>query len=378
MNKKFRIDGSLIIALIVLIAFGLLMTYSTTSYSSGMDGMIDQAKKIGIGLFLCVITAVVGYNFWLKLAPVAYFLSIVCMFLVDFTSFGKEVNGVKRWFGIGNRTIFQPTELVKVSLILFATFLLIRLKNRIDDWKILFIYALALAIPIGLVVKNNLSSGIIIFLIVFSLTFLNAKKKKWYILSGVIALGLIVLAYFFGDKLVDIGILEQYQWRRIYVWKDPEAYSELGGYQVLQGLYAIGSGGFFGKGIGNSVQKLGKVPEAQNDMIFSIICEELGVFGAICVLALYGFIIYRIYVIAKNSLTKQGTLIAIGVMVHLALQVILNVAVVTNMIPNTGVTLPFISSGGSSAFFTLIEIGLVFSINIEKPKEEKAKEIEEA
>ncbi|MFQ7585294.1 MAG: FtsW/RodA/SpoVE family cell cycle protein, partial [[Clostridium] symbiosum] len=158
-------------------------------------------------------------------------------------------------------------------------------------------------------------------------------------------------------------ILKDYQLGRINVWKNPIMYSRSGGYQVLQGLYAIGSGGLFGKGLGESLQKLGFVPEAQKDMIFSIICEELGLFGAISLILIFMFMIYRFMVIAGNAPDLLGAMIVTGVMAHIAIQVILNIAVVTNSIPNTGVTLPFISYGGTSVLFLMLEMGLVLSVS---------------
>ena len=149
---------------------------------------------------------------------------------------------------------------------------------------------------------------------------------------------------------------------RILAWLNPEAYSDNTGFQTLQALYAIGSGGLWGKGLGQSMQKLGFLPEAQNDMVFSIICEELGLFGAIAVLMMFILLIWRCMIIANNAPDLFGALLVVGVMGHIAIQVILNVAVVTNTIPNTGISLPFISYGGSSVMFLLAEIGIVFSV----------------
>lgn len=145
-------------------------------------------------------------------------------------------------------------------------------------------------------------------------------------------------------------------------WLDPEAYASGKGFQTLQALYAIGSGGIFGKGLGKSMQKLGFIPEAQNDMIFSIICEELGLLGAIAVILLFVILIWRMMIIANNARDLFGALLVVGVMGHISVQVILNIAVVTNTIPNTGVSLPFISYGGSSVMFLLVEIGIVMSV----------------
>ncbi|MBQ1493082.1 MAG: FtsW/RodA/SpoVE family cell cycle protein, partial [Blautia sp.] len=146
------------------------------------------------------------------------------------------------------------------------------------------------------------------------------------------------------------------------VWLEPERYANGYGYQTLQALYAIGSGGFSGRGLGNSIQKLGSIPEAQNDMIFSIICEELGVCGAILVLALFGYLLYRLFFIAQNAPDLFGSMLVSGVFIHIALQVILNVAVVLNVIPNTGVTLPFISYGGTSILFLMVEMSICLAV----------------
>ena len=176
-------------------------------------------------------------------------------------------------------------------------------------------------------------------------------------------MGLLALAPYIGEALVKMHILKDYQLGRINVWKSPIDYARSGGFQVLQGLYAIGSGGLFGKGLGQSLQKMGFVPEAQNDMIFTIICEELGLFGAVGVIVIFMFMIYRFMVIAGNAPDLLGAMLVVGVMAHIAIQVILNIAVVTNSIPNTGVTLPFISYGGTSVLFLMLEQGLVLSVS---------------
>ena len=155
--------------------------------------------------------------------------------------------------------------------------------------------------------------------------------------------------------------LESYRLERIAIWRDPERYEK--GFQTIQGLYAIGSGGLFGTGLGGSIQKLGFVPEAQNDMIFSIICEELGLVGAGILLLLFLVLIWRFFLVSVHAPDLLGSLIAAGVMGHISIQVILNVAVVTNTIPNTGITLPFVSYGGTSILFLLAEMGLVLGIS---------------
>ena len=163
--------------------------------------------------------------------------------------------------------------------------------------------------------------------------------------------------------VANIGTSDSFRLNRILVWLDPEKYSDNGGYQVLQGLYAIGSGGLFGKGLGNSTQKIQSIPEAQNDMIFSIICEELGLFGAVLLTILFVFLLYRLMFIAQNAPDLLGSLIVTGIFAHIALQVVLNIAVVLNFIPTTGVTLPFISYGGTSILFLMAEMGIALNVS---------------
>ena len=196
-----------------------------------------------------------------------------------------------------------------------------------------------------------MSTAIIILSIAVVLIFVASPKYGQFVFLGAAGAG------FMGIFLA----LESYRLERLAVWKNPEAYEK--GYQTLQGLYAIGSGGLFGRGLGQSIQKLGFVPEAQNDMIFSIICEELGLFGACFILMLFLLLIWRFFVIATQAKDLFGALIASGAMAHMMIQVILNIAVVTNTIPNTGITLPFISYGGTSVVFLLVEMGLVLSVS---------------
>ena len=203
----------------------------------------------------------------------------------------------------------------------------------------------------GLVGSNNLSTAVIILGIGVLLIFVANPRYLQFLALGGAGIGFI--AVFLAA--------ESYRLERLAIWRDPEKYEK--GFQTIQGLYAIGSGGIFGKGFGNSLQKLGFVPEAQNDMIFSIICEELGLVGASFVLLLFLILIWRFFVIASHAPDLEGALIASGAMAHMMIQVILNIAVVTNTIPNTGITLPFISYGGTSVMFLLFEMGLVLNVS---------------
>ena len=217
------------------------------------------------------------------------------------------------------------------------------------SWELTIFSAIYLPI-VALVGSNNLSTAVIILGIAVILIFVTNPRYLPFV--GVAGAGTVLVAVFLS--------LESYRLERLAIWRNPEAYEK--GFQTIQGLYAIGSGGIFGKGIGSSLQKLGFVPEAQNDMIFSIICEETGLVGACLVILAFGLLIWRLMVTAVHAPDLAGTLIASGIMGHIAIQVILNIAVVTNTIPNTGITLPFISYGGTSVAFLLAEMGLALSV----------------
>ena len=278
----------------------------------------------------------------------AYLAAIVLCTAVIFI--GTDANGQARWLKIGPLS-FQPSEFAKFAVIIFLATVIYKTPQKMGEFMSL-VKIMAIVLPIVAVVAyNNLSTAIIILGIAVCMLFVASPKYSHFVLmaAAVGVVGVVFISF------------EAYRMDRIKIWLNPEAYEK--GYQTLQGLYAIGSGGLFGKGLGESMQKLGFIPEAQNDMIFSIICEELGLFGAISVILIFMFMIYRFMVIAGNAPDLMGAMIVIGVMAHIAIQVILNIAVVTNTIPNTGVTLPFISYGGTSVMFLMLEMGMVLSVS---------------
>ena len=370
--KRFY-DYNLLAVIVFLCCFGLVMVYSSSSYMAALDYRGDsfyftkrQAVFMAAGFAIMLVISKMNYHWFDKFAIPAYLVSFVLMVLVNYVpGFGREVNGKKRWLKIGSTNLFQPSEMVKVTVILCLACFLVMVGKNLDKKPLKsFGLAGAMVLPLALLVlDNNLSTGLIILGIAFIMVFVASRKKALF----AIAVGGIAAAAGIGinmlDRLMEMGILEYYQVKRIVVWQNPEAHPLDGGYQVLQGLYAIGSGGLFGKGLGNSIQKLGFIPESQNDMIFSIICEELGLFGAFSLILLFLFMIWRFVVIANNAPDLFGSLLVIGVMAHISLQVILNIAVVTNVIPNTGVILPFISYGGSSIVFLMVEMGMVLSVS---------------
>lgn len=353
-GKKGRMDYTLLLIVVLLVVIGLVILYSTSAYNGRVKFndsfyyLKKQAFATVLGIVLMLFVAGMDYHIWQRLAVFGYLAAVALSVAVML--FGREINGSKRWLALGPFS-FQPSEFAKVALILFLADLVTKNVKKIGKmWTLCRIMFWILPI-VGLVGASNLSTAIIILGIGVILIFVASPKYAQFALMGIAG------ACFMGIFLA----LESYRLERLAIWRNPEKYEK--GYQTLQGLYAIGSGGVFGVGIGNSVQKLGFVPEAQNDMIFSIICEELGLAGAGIIVFLFLLLIWRFFLIASGSRDLFGALIATGAMAHMMIQVILNIAVVTNTIPNTGITLPFISYGGTSVMFLLIEMGLVLSVS---------------
>jgi len=353
-KSKKKYDGVLFITLFLLIVTGLVLLYSTSSYngevkfSDSFYYLKKQTFAVLLGIAGMLAAAQMDYHLWEKLAVPAYLLAIGLSIAVLFI--GDEYNGSKRWLSFGPFS-FQPSEYAKVAVILFLTYVVTKNIKNIGKLKTIFKVILLILPIVALVGASNLSTAIIILGISVVLVFVASPKYVQFFLMGIMGIGFMTIFL----------ALESYRLERLAIWRNPENYEK--GYQTLQGLYAIGSGGLFGRGIGNSVQKLGFVPEAQNDMIFSIVCEELGLFGAGFILLLFIILIWRFFVIATRAKDLEGALIASGAMAHMMIQVILNIAVVTNTIPNTGITLPFISYGGTSVVFLLVEMGLVLSVS---------------
>ena len=353
-RKKGTVDHTLLILVVILLLFGLTVLLSTSAYN-GQVKFSDPASYFKKQLFATVLgiavlylAAGLDYHRLEKWAVAAYLLSLVLSTMVLFV--GASINGSRRWLSLGPLS-FQPSEFAKPAVILFLTRIISRRENKKKGMLELF-RTLILILPIvGLVGTSNLSTAVIILGIAVILVFVSSPSYLPF--AGLFGAGAGFMGIFLG--------MESYRLERIAIWRDPESYEK--GFQTIQGLYAIGSGGLFGTGLGGSIQKLGFVPEAQNDMIFSIICEELGLFGAGILLLLFLLLIWRFFLIAVHAPDLFGSLLAAGVMAHIAIQVILNVAVVTNTIPNTGITLPFVSYGGTSILFLLAEMGLVLGIS---------------
>ncbi|MDY2790715.1 MAG: putative peptidoglycan glycosyltransferase FtsW [Lachnospiraceae bacterium] len=359
-QTKIPLDYTLIMLIVILVVFGLVMIYSTSYYTATSKYGDPAHWVIRQGIFAAVgLVAMIGvsffdyHKFW-KWS--LWFYIVVNVALVYVLFFGVESNGARRWIGFGSFTI-QPSEIAKLMIILcYAKLLSINI-NRLSNWRVAVVISLVMAVTVGLVGIENLSTAIILSAIIAIMLYVASSKFKSVLAVGVIAvIGGLVLLFLSGKA---------YRLARVTNFLDES--EEV--YQTQQSLYAIGSGGLLGKGLGQSLQKLGFVPEAHNDMIFSIICEELGFVGAIGVILLYLTLLKRMYKIAIEAKDVYGALIVVGSMAHIGVQVFVNLGVVTDSIPNTGVPLPFISYGGSSIVFLLIEMGVVLSVARTVPKE---------
>lgn len=359
LSKQKKIDLMLLILVLLLTAFGLAELFSTSAYNGRVkfnDPAYYFKKQLfatALGLMGMYMISQIDYHILTKLAPICYAGAILLSTAVLF--FGQEYNGSKRWLALGPLS-FQPSEFAKVAVILLLAYWIDKTKKSTTSFWFLCKTMLLLLPIVGLVGTNNLSTAIIILGIGVVLSFISNPKYLPFVGIGTVG------AAFVGIFLA----AESYRLERLAIWRDPEAYEK--GFQTIQGLYAIGSGGIFGTGFGSSLQKLGFVPEAQNDMIFSIICEELGLVGASLVIFLFLLLLWRLMVTAMHAPDLTGALICAGIMGHMAIQVILNIAVVTNSIPNTGITLPFISYGGTSVVFLLGEMGLALSVSCHQSK----------
>lgn len=359
-------DYSLLMLVIFIVAFGLIMIYSASSFTAqtsqkyNYDAAYFLKKQAGaavLGIVAMLMVSKIDYRRFIKKLPVIrvtpavllYITATILQMLVLFI--GDDTNGAKRWIRLGPIG-FQPSEITKIAVIVFTSYMIYLTPLMMDSMFGFVKVAIFMAIPIGLVLKENMSTAIVLILIMIGICYVASRKKWYYILSFALAGVVLGLVLVFGDG---------FRMERIQIWQNVETHAK--GYQILQGLYAIASGGLFGTGLGQSMQKLGFIPESYNDMIFSIVCEELGLFGAVVVIVMFLLIIWRIFTIAISAPDLFGALLCVGVLVHVSVQVIINIAVVTNFIPSTGIPLPFISYGGTSVSILLAEMGIVLSVS---------------
>lgn len=366
-EKPEYYDYNLVAAIILLTCFGLVMLYSTSAYTSTIkygDDMYFFKKQAAIS-FVCIAGALFismfDYHILARFTGVLYGVAAGSMVLVR-TPLGTVSNGARRWLRIGPIQ-FQPAEIAKIAVIVCLSYMIVHMGKKMNSLKAcMTLGAMGTFLALlAYVCTDNLSTAIIIFCITEGMIFVAHPKTRIFLILVAVAIAfLAILVFVIGQSVKET---DDFRLNRIIAWLHPENATGTAAYQTIQALYAIGSGGFLGRGLGNSIQKLGSVPEAQNDMIFSIICEELGIVGGVILLLLFGYLLYRLCFIAQNAPDLFGSLIVSGIFIHIALQVILNIAVVVNLMPNTGVTLPFISYGGTSIMFLMAEMGLALSVS---------------
>ena len=356
------LDLPFLILILILVCFGLVMLFSA-SYAVAMYRRGDPYAYVGpqllyalVGLAAMIIASRVDYHLYHKLAWPLFALSLVLLTVVLFM---PEYNGCKRWIVLPGLGTLQPSEIAKFSVILLFSHIISLNHGRMKSFSVgVLPFGLILAtVAVLMLLEPHLSGTLLIMGIGAVLMFVGGTGLKWFGLAAGGAAAAIAGAVIFLPDLVP------YAANRLESWLDPFADPLGKGHQTIQSLYAIGAGGAAGLGLGNSRQKYLYVPEPQNDFIFSILCEELGFVGAMIVLGLFLALLLRGLIIATHAADKFGALLCVGFVVQVVMQAVLNVAVVTNTIPNTGISLPFFSSGGTSLMMLLGEMGIVLSVS---------------
>ena len=362
-----QFDFTLCITVLILLAMGLIMVLSASApsaLSTTGDSYTYVKKQFAfaiVGIILMFTLSKIDYRFYKKYYWLVYHASWIILLLVLVPGLGVSVKGATRWVNLGFMQ-FQPSELTKIGLIIFYAGYLSDHKNELYDFKKGFIKPFLYVIPqiaILFLVQNHLSVSLIIGIITVTMMVMAGCKMKHFINTGIVGVsGLFGL----------VGLLQMtgkggFRLDRISTFFDPWADAQGTGYQMVQSLYAIGSGGFFGVGLGNSKQKYLYIPEPHNDFIFAILAEELGFIGCLAVIALFGIFIWRGILIAMKAPDMFGSLIAIGITTLIGAQAIINIAVVTASIPTTGMALPFFSYGGTALLILLCNVGILMNIS---------------
>lgn len=363
-----RMDYILFITVLILLSLGVIMVLSASapsalsetgkSYTYFVRQFIFAIIGIGIMLFISKI----DYRFYKKYYWLVYAVSVLVLLLVLIPGLGREVNGATRWIGIPGLGQFQPSEITKIGLIIFYAGYLSDHKSELKDFWRGFVKPLAFLLPpiaILYLVQNHLSVCLVIAAITSVMMLMAGCRLLHFIAAGLVGVAGIVIMLIKGQTSES----SSFRWDRIVTFFDPWSDATGTGYQMVQSLYAIGSGGLFGVGLGNSTQKYLYIPEPQNDFIFAIVAEELGFVGCVAIIALFGIFVWRGIVIAMKAPDMFGSLLAVGVTTLVAVQAIINIAVVTASIPTTGMALPFFSYGGTALVILLASVGILLNIS---------------
>ena len=373
LNRKAgeRVDPLFLILLLTLLAVGLVMLYSASSAQSMFDTRYESSTRYFIKQAVCALMGLVAMavlsrippDLWMRISWLLYVISIVL--LLGVLLFGQSVNGAKRWIQLGP-VQFQPSEIAKFTLIVLFARLTRGFGSLVKEFRygVLGFGGALLGILIPLALEKHLSAIMLMGMVAVVMMYVAGTAPKW-LLIGAAAAAVFVVVYvsFMG-----------YAGDRITAWLHPEQDPADTGYQILQSLYAIGSGGLFGLGLGKSRQKYLYLPFQYNDYIFAIICEELGLAGALLIMVLFAALILRGYWIALRAPDRFSTVLAAGLVTLIAVQTILNLGVVTNLLPSTGIALPFFSYGGTALAVNLGEMGIVLGISRYRNKASRQEE----
>ncbi len=366
-TKRAGMDISFLALVVILLAIGVTMVLSASFARAYFDpGGVTKGKATyyfirqfifaALGVAAMIICSRLPVGFYKRFSMPVLIAAVILLMLVPII--GTNANGAKRWIGLGAFTI-QPSEIAKIGIILAFASMICARRGRMKSFRYgILPFAAILIVIVGLLVlEPHFSASIIIVAIGGVMLFLGGARLIWFIAAAVAA----------GGGIAVLLTMFPYASTRITTWRDPFASTSDEGYQIVQSLYSIGSGGLTGLGLGQSRQKYLYLPEEHNDFIFSVVCEELGFIGALLILTLFALLIIRGYWIALHSTDRYSFLVAAGITTLLAIQVILNVAVVTNLVPCTGISLPFFSYGGTALLMQMAEMGIVLSISRDLP-----------
>ena len=359
-DERGLLDLPFLILTVLLVAIGVVMMFSASYARAYMEEegnstyyFFRQAMFAGAGIVIMWIVSRVNYQLWRPLAPVILLGSVGLLLLVPFI--GIEEGGATRWISLFGITTFQPSEIAKLGVVLMFAAMISSFRERMQTFRygVLPFAAILLVIAGLLALEPHLSATVIILATGAAMMFLGGTRLRWFAL-GIVAVAAAAFLYLQVFSYADA---------RITAWRDPFSDPSDNGYQIVQSLYAIGSGGLMGLGFGRSRQKYLYLPEEHNDYILPIICEELGFIGAMLIILLFVMLIVRGYWIAMHARDRFGSLVAAGLTTLLMLQVFFNIGVVTNFLPATGISLPFFSYGGTALLLQLFEMGLVLNIS---------------
>ena len=366
-TKRAGVDISFLTLVMILLTIGVTMVLSASFARAYFDpGGVTGGKPAyyfvrqfifaALGVAAMIVCSRLPIGFYKRFSVPLLIAAVVLLALVPII--GTDANGAKRWIGLGAFTV-QPSEIAKIGIILSFASMICARRGRMKSFRYgILPFAAILAAIVGLLVlEPHFSASIIIVAIGGVMLFLGGARLIWFIAAAVAA----------GGGIAVLLTMFPYASTRITTWRDPFASTSDEGYQIVQSLYSIGSGGLTGLGLGQSRQKYLYLPEEHNDFIFSVVCEELGFIGALLILTLFALLIIRGYWIALHSTDRYSFLVAAGITTLLAIQVILNVAVVTNLVPCTGISLPFFSYGGTALLMQTAEMGIVLSISRDLP-----------